>query len=245
MPAKAGNALHSLPSQRHKFFPCYHLGIRPGPFVSGMGGISMPHSWLLSLLLVLTISSVPTRSQKTGAADSPERSRLVDYLKWTRQLLDDETKGLTAAQWNYKPAAERWSVAECVEHLARAEETILGVVDRALKAPPVPAADPETVREHDRMILRLATDRSQKFTAPEKLRPSGLSPLESLQKFHEQRAFTLEFARTTTKDMRAYAADHPLFKNADVYQWVLLAASHVERHVNQIREVKASPGFPK
>jgi hypothetical protein len=47
------------------------------------------------------------------------------------------------------------------------------------------------------------------------------------------------------RDLRGHAADHPLFKNADGFQWLLLAAAHVERHVQQIREIKAASGFPR
>ncbi len=201
-------------------------------------------SILLSFLLLLGILT-PAAPPAAGALSATERSRLVDYLKYSRQLLEDDTNKLTPQQWTYKPAADRWSVADCVEHLALAEEVIRGVVDRALKAPAVEPADPQTVAERDQLILRLATDRGQKFNAPERLRPAGLTPAEAMKKFRDSRAVTLEFARTTQEDLRGHAADHPLFKNADVYQWLLLAASHVERHVNQIRELKAEPGFAK
>jgi len=203
----------------------------------------MPTSALLSFLLLCITITPPTRA--TGGLSAGERSKLVDYLKYSRQLLESETAKLTPQQWTHKPAADRWSVADCVEHLALAEEVIRGVVDRALKAPAVEPADAQTVTERDQLILRLATDRGQKFNAPERLRPAGLTPAEAMKKFLDSRAVTVEFARTTQEDLRGHAADHPLFKNADVYQWLLLAASHVERHVNQIRELKADPSFPK
>jgi hypothetical protein len=95
------------------------------------------------------------------------------------------------------------------------------------------------------MIRRLATDRTEKFTAPEPLRPAGLAPRDALRAFHERRAATIAFARMSQRDLRGHAADHPLFKNADGFQWLLLAAAHVERHVQQIREIKAASGFPR
>jgi hypothetical protein len=36
-----------------------------------------------------------------------------------------------------------------------------------------------------------------------------------------------------------------LLKELDAYQWLLLLASHSERHTLQILEVKADPNFPK
>jgi hypothetical protein len=34
-------------------------------------------------------------------------------------------------------------------------------------------------------------------------------------------------------------------KGIDAYQWLLFLCAHTERHLAQIREVKASAGFPK
>jgi hypothetical protein len=198
----------------------------------------MPHALLLSALLIL--SPAIAGNSQTAA----ERERLIAYLMTSRELLEEATRGLSAEQLRYKPAPDRWSVAECLEHLARAEQTILGVVKRALAAPAVPPAASATVRERDQMILRLASDRTEKFRAPEPLEPSGTPPDESMRTFRARREATLEFVRRSQEDLRGHAADHPLFKNADAYQWLLLAAAHVERHVQQIREVQAAPGFP-
>lgn len=53
----------------------------------------------------------------------------------------DATKDLSPAQWNFKSAPDRWSVAECMEHIAAAEDFIRGmVVEKVMVAPPLPAA---------------------------------------------------------------------------------------------------------
>jgi hypothetical protein len=200
---------------------------------------------MLTVLLLsglLSVGETPT-TDVVGLVEA-DRNRLIEYLTSSRRLLEDATNRLTPEQWRFKPDPGRWSVAECVEHLALAEQRIFGVVERALAAPEVPPAAPEVVLERDRMILRLATDRTQTFTAPEPLQPGGLAPEESLRLFHERRAATISFVRGVRQDLRRHAADHPLFKNADAYQWLLLAAAHVERHVRQIREIRSAPGFP-
>ena len=43
----------------------------------------------------------------------------------------------------------------------------------------------------------------------------------------------------------AHAAESPLGKNLDPYQWLLFIAAHSERHTKQMLEVKADPNFPK
>jgi hypothetical protein len=32
---------------------------------------------------------------------------------------------------------------------------------------------------------------------------------------------------------------------SDAFQWLLLISTHGQRHILQIREIKAAPGFPK
>jgi uncharacterized damage-inducible protein DinB len=48
------------------------------------------------------------------------------YLESTKKGVLDATKGLSEAQWNFQPAPGKWSVAECVEHIAATEDFIRG-----------------------------------------------------------------------------------------------------------------------
>jgi len=50
-----------------------------------------------------------------------------------------------------------------------------------------------------------------------------------------------EYARTTKDDLRSRRL---LEGNMDVYQWFLMISSHSQRHILQIREIKAHPKFP-
>jgi hypothetical protein len=51
-----------------------------------------------------------------------------------------------------------------------------------------------------------------------------------------------EYGKSTQDDLRAYKL---LEGNMSVYQWFLMISTHSQRHILQIREVKAHPGFPK
>jgi len=46
-----------------------------------------------------------------------ERERAAAYLAETRENLVCSTRNLWRAQLQFKPAPERWSVAECLEHI--------------------------------------------------------------------------------------------------------------------------------
>ncbi len=174
-----------------------------------------------------------------------ERAKAVDYLKQTRADVLAATKGLSDAQWNFKPAPDRWSIAEVTEHIAASEDLILGNVrTNVMKAPA--RSEPEDVKALDELILQKLPDRSVKKQTIDPLRPTNRfgSAKESLKHFKDSRAQTIAFVKET-KDLRAHATDSPLGKKLDAYEWVLFIAGHSERHTKQIDEVKADPNFPK
>jgi uncharacterized damage-inducible protein DinB len=173
-----------------------------------------------------------------------EKDRAIQYLEKTKQGVLDATKGLSDAQWNFKAGPDRWSIAQCVEHIAAAEDYIRGiVVEKVMVAPAVPDRD---VKKIDDAVVARIPDRSQKAQAPEPLVPTNRygSPDASLKHFVESRATTEEFLKTTP-GLRDHAADSPLGVKMDGYEYVLFIAAHSERHTKQILEVKADPNYPK
>jgi hypothetical protein len=196
----------------------------------------------LVFVVALACTAVVAQTQSLSAAD---REKAMKYLESTKQGVEDATKGLSAAQWNFKAAPDKWSVAEVTEHIAAAEDYIRGmVVEKVMTAPARPAG--EDVTAIDAMVVQAIPDRSQKKQAPEPLKPTNRfgSPDGSLKHFLESRTTTEDFL-TKTPDLREHAADSPLGKKLDGYEWVLFIAAHSERHTKQILEVKADPNFPK
>ncbi len=174
-----------------------------------------------------------------------EIQKAVQYLEQTRAGVIKATAGLSPAQWNFKPATNRWSVAEVTEHIAAAEDFLMSMVqERVMTAPG--RTNAEDVAAIDAFVLARIPDRSVKAQAPEPLQPNNRfgSPEASLKHFEASRAKTILFVETT-KDLRGHAAPSPLGKTLDAYEWVLFIAAHSERHTKQINEVKADPNFPK
>jgi DinB superfamily len=196
----------------------------------------------LTIVAVLLCVSVSAYSQSLTPGD---RDRAMKYLESTKQGVLDATAGLSDAQWNFKSAPDRWSVAEVTEHIALAEDYLRGMVtDKVMSAPPRP--DGEDVKAIDDMVLAMIPDRSHKAQAPDPLKPTNRfgSPQGALKHFTESRVQTEDFLRTHD-DLRAHAIDSHLGKKLDAYEWVLFIAAHSERHTKQIAEVKADPNFPK
>jgi len=196
---------------------------------------------LVILAIAVLCIAIPSFAQTLTAAD---RDAALKYLESTRQGVVDATKGLSPAQWNFKQAPDRWSVAEVTEHIAAAEDLLFGMITtQVMKAPA--RTETEDVKALDQMVLRGVPDRSQKRQAPEPLKPTNRygSPQAALQHFLDSRAQTIAFLQKTD-DLRAHATDSPLGKKLDGYEWVLFIAAHSERHTKQINEVKADAKFP-
>lgn len=193
---------------------------------------------IFSALLVLASVSFG-QSQSTA-----DRDKGVKYLDQTRDGVVDATKGLSDAQMKFKPAPDRWSVAETIEHLALAEDYLFQMINEKLMKAPAGAPDRDTAKI-DAMVLAMIPDRSHKAQAPGPLVPTDRwTGAEALDHFLKSRAKTIEFLEVTP-DLRAHVADSPIGQPLDGYEWVLFISAHSERHTKQILEVKADPNFPK
>jgi Protein of unknown function (DUF664). len=175
-----------------------------------------------------------------------ERDFAVQFMVLTRDTLLMDVKGLTPAQLNFKADTSRWSVAQCVEHIALAEAALTMAYQQALNSPADPSKR-DSIKYSDQQIMHFLTDRSRKFQAPEMLRPVGTfsSFQASLDSFVARRNRNIEFVKTTQADLRDHCSIFPGVGTVDDYQVILFMVAHSKRHTLQLEEVKANPNFPK
>ena len=192
-------------------------------------------------LLLVTCAAVTSAQEVTPS----ERDRALQYLESTKKDVLETTKGLSQAQWNFKPAPDRWSVAEVMEHIAASEDFVRDnlIKEKVMVSPAGQAG--RDVNKTDEAVVAMVPDRTHKAKAPEPLVPNNRfgSPDGSVKHFVESRATTEQFLKTTT-GLRDHVMDGPVGK-MDGYEFVLFIAAHCERHTKQINEVKADPNFPK
>ncbi len=174
-----------------------------------------------------------------------EREFAIKYFNESRDLFLSDVKDLSAEQLSFKAAPEKWSVAQCVEHIAIAEKALMEVVQKNLNEPADSVKRPD-VKVADTAIWPFVTDRSKKRSAPEFLRPSDqfATTDEAVKTFLERRQKNIEYVATTNDDLRNHFMPHALGM-LDDYQWMIVIAAHCRRHTLQIEEVKADPNFPK
>ncbi len=171
-----------------------------------------------------------------------EREHAERYLAATRDLLVESLKGLSAAQWNFKPAPDRWSIAEVMGHIAIVESRVQEIVGNMAQAP-ADALDRD-IKQVDAFVLAVIPMRHPKYKAPEHVSPAaGSTGSETLEKFLRSRLQTEELLRCSP-NLRGRVLPHPVFGPWDGYQWILAAGGHCARHTGQILEVKEDPNFP-
>jgi hypothetical protein len=228
----------------------------------------------MSAYLVIAALSVASAFQP-GRLDDSDRAYLVAHLEMTRQIVIDATQSLTREQWLYSPGPGRWSIAQCVDHLANTEAYVLEMVrDRLIKSDkpiePFPSLSHDAPRgtvpparlprAADALLIRAMTDRTEAVRTPVEARPpieevaprvEIKDPQTAFDAFLKARAALIAYARSTQDDLRSHYAYtrlpgyYPDFEFHDGYQWLLRMSAHTERHLMQMQEVKASGGYPR
>ena len=187
---------------------------------------------VLSVLLVAPLAGEP---MKAG-----DRQRLLAHLEMTESWLVSELNGLSPAQLTFRMTPESWSITDVTEHLAIAEPQYWQKVQDSMKQP----ATTEKLEATDAAILWYGIDRTNRQKTGEARVPHGTfkTAADALASFRKLRSTMRDYAQSTSEDLRSRKL---LEGNMDVYQWFLMISTHSQRHILQIREVKAHSGYPK
>lgn len=198
------------------------------------------------LFLLLPLVVVMSFSVSDSVLTKKERKFAKEHLKDTKKDLIKTVEGLSAAQLSFKADPSRWSVEDCIKHIATAENGIWKTVQDGLSQAPNPEKRAE-IKMTDEQLVKAIQDRSAKFQAPEPLQPQNTpfkSAEEALNSFKETRNKIISYIDDTQEDMRNHVINFPVGL-MDSYQLVLLISAHSNRHTQQIKEVMADPNFPK
>src|SRR5438309_11138785 len=116
---------------------------------------------LIALLLVA--GATAASAQEVTQA---EKDKALQYLETTKKNVLEAAKGLSEAQWNFKPAPARWSVAQVMEHVAAAEVFVRAMVKETAMMAPAGEAGRDVLKA-DEGALAMAPDRTSTGPAPE------------------------------------------------------------------------------
>jgi hypothetical protein len=197
---------------------------------------------MANLLRTFALGVLAVVFAATASADpmtAGERQRLLAHYDMTEAWLVSEIDGLAKAQLTYRMSPDSWSIQDVVEHLAIAEPQYWQQVQDSLKLPTGYKSE-----STDTAILWYGIDRTNRQKTGEARVPKGKyeNVGQSLGDFRKLRASMRSFAKDTQEDVRGRQLKGG---NMDVYQWMLMISTHSQRHILQIREIKAHAGFPK
>jgi len=165
-----------------------------------------------------------------------ENPDVLELLRASAAEIRAAADGLSDVQAKQKPAPEKWSVLDCVEHLVITEGRMQGRLENPESAG-VPPAD----RAKESQILTGAANRTNRIQAPEPSRPTGQFPTlgEALKEFDAARGKTIALAERHGPGLYALAIVHPVFGRLNGTELMVLVAAHSRRHAEQMREVRA------
>lgn len=182
--------------------------------------------------------------EHAGAITSEERRKLGTYLTETRERLLRLTQSLTPIQLIHKPAPNRWSVADNLEHVTVVESLVLDRVNQALQEAPDPSRQ-SAWHGRDEALIQSVENHADRLEAPELIQPARRQYQELFQQLEAVRQRTCEFVAETSAELRGHYFAHPVYGELDCYQWLLTMGAHFERHRVQIEEILAAPRFPR
>lgn len=173
------------------------------------------------------------RSVRLPVMAPQEKNEIVEQLESGRVELIAVVSGLTEDRAKTRPAPDRWSVLECIEHVSFVEGRFRGMVEQSASQD---VAAPDKAREA--LIVGRVVDRTTKRNAPEAIHPTGKHTCiaEALEQFNATRDQTVQFAREQGARLYGRSAAHPVFGTLNGVEALLLIAGHGRRHTEQMRE---------
>ena len=159
---------------------------------------------------------------------------------------------LTPEQLNWQPEAQRWSVAQCFDHLLTANSMMFRAAGEALdqsRSKTVWQRMPVFPSYIGRMMVRSqAPETTRRFSAAPAARPSASRiPGDVVERFAEQQREAATRAASLDERLAAQTIMSSPFLGIVTYSvldgWRLIVA-HGRRHFEQARRVTQATGFP-
>jgi len=172
-------------------------------------------------------------------------------------VISDETRtcfgDLTAPQLNWKPSADRWSVAQCFDHLVTANRAFFPTFEKVLSGekrntfweslPWLPALWGKL------LIQGVAPETKRKLKAPKIFHPSSSSVDGAIiRRFIDQQSQVIRYMKASEDlDLEKIIISSPVtnlitYSLMDAYRIII---NHERRHFLQAKRVSERDGFPK
>ncbi|MBI4902794.1 MAG: Smr/MutS family protein [Acidobacteria bacterium] len=183
-----------------------------------------------------------------------------EFTAWAREYdaaladAEDLVKGLTHDQFNWRPGAGKWSIGECLDHLATSDRMFVARLSAAIEE----ARKQKRFAEGPFRYSRLQSWFLRSIEPPPRFRvkaPGGFAPKAGVY----EPGITMDEFRKGNRELCRLALDAKgldlvtvkvASPAASFWKWSIgivipLCVGHERRHLYQARQVKQSAGFPK
>lgn len=172
----------------------------------------------------------------------PRTREILDHLDASHADLQQAVRAVPVELRERRPAPEKWSTAEVVEHLALVEERIGAALAGPLaSAASAGAEERETSSVMTTLPVEKIVDRNSPLVAGESSLPKGGLSMQDAWDALERQRDTLRQA-VIAADGRAlgeFKHKHPHIGELNLYQWLIFVGAHESRHAAQVREIAA------
>ncbi|MTI39412.1 DinB family protein [Fulvivirga lutimaris] len=201
-------------------------------------------------LILISTSFVNGQTNNLKAPEPPQwteadKQYLLDNLMHSKQDLIAETKDLTEAQWNFKESAKHWSINQIVEHLGLYELIFDNDIAIALQMGPFPK---HTYYAPDSVFMDQDPQDKQKNKTTDFTKPFSYSVpmgnnrgIDNLTWVIKMRQEAIDFVKLEDRNLRIYYVNF----GPNIHQKCIQIYSHSDRHLRQIKRIKANVNFPR
>lgn len=178
-------------------------------------------------------------------------AEILDENSAQRRRIVEAIEGLAQAAADWRPAAGEWSVGEVAHHVILAEESIRVAVEKSLarhragkRFEPMPEG--ETALSLGELLARRGVFGKGPLQAAPEFQPTRGRPVGDLV-FELERGAAVSKAAFEGLDvelLRALTCPNRNFGLLTLLQWIALIGLHDREHADQMRAIRAHPGFP-
>jgi hypothetical protein len=173
-----------------------------------------------------------------------------DQIRRIQQQAEDLTRGLTEAQFNWRPAPDQWSIEECMAHLTIVGQWEAGAIEQAIEeghTRGLTGSGPFQYGPIDRFIVNVSGvgpdgRPRRRFPSPRRFVPAHGQPLTAVVPtfLHLQRQLGMQLDRAEGLDLARVKVNTPISRFLKLSLGMMFAqiVAHEQRHMAQAQRVR-------
>ena len=170
----------------------------------------------------------------------PRIEELIEFLGEHRRGVYEAVAAVPASLRDRKPAPDRWSVAEVVEHLAIIGQRVAALLSKRVMEARAIGVGPDS--QTSSVDPAAVVDRTVRVTSPSLVQPTGTldaaAGTRALVQAHAAMISSLQNANGVS--LESLMQTHPVFGPLNLYHFIVALGLHDQRHAAQIREIGES-----